>query len=105
MTVVVTIVPDGEAFIPTSNGNGGFCLKVSGKSEQMQMPPRSSCLLDCGLQITPPKGFVIVVETNASWAKKGLLLHYVNNEKRLLVAAHNVDKQILAFSILSNVQK
>jgi dUTPase len=95
--VVASIVPDSNVFLPTSNGNGGFGLKVSSKSEQMLMPPRSSCLLDCGLQITPPKGFRIIVEANASWAKKGLTLHYVDDEKRLLVAAHNVDKQILSF--------
>ena len=97
-SLTVNIRPDSDLYLPVADGNGGFELKVGGLSEQMQIPPRTSCLLDCGMQITKPSGTRIAVEVGAEWAKKGLLLlshQFVG--ARLQVMACNIGKQILAF--------
>ena len=99
----VKILPDENLFLPVSDGNGGFELKVSRLSEQMQIPPRTSFVMDCGLRLTKPNGVRVAFEVSSDWAKKGLLLLPVVSDERLIVIACNAGKQILAFNHGENV--
>jgi len=97
---VVNISVDDEECFPVPDSNRGFELKVSGLSEEMAIPPRMAFTIDCGTTLELPPGLHIQVETDAEWAKKGLVLTNVplyQGQCRLKVMATNVGKQILAF--------
>jgi hypothetical protein len=106
--VTAEIRPDSGDFLPVGDGEFGFDLKVGNLSEEQSIPPRMCFVLDGGMEIDIPKGMKVQVQVNEDWSKKGLVIApstYGSGPQRLRFVAHNVGKQILAFTPTETIGK
>lgn len=98
----ISVVTDGDEYLPVNDSAGGYELKVGPETEEFAIPPRMSFIIDGGLALEFDQPTQVFVQTDISWAKRGLLLTSVTSgtgSQRLQFVGYNVGKQILAFEL------